>query len=99
MPTHSGGFTITLNNLQLYYMWMAEQLEVLDLSSNFAHDIKRLDLLSVEDLNRNLMICKLMHSSFYFPECPRPQRVSEKIVANLDLARIILVRHLRLSFA
>lgn len=42
-------------NLQLNYMRMPEEFEVLDLPADFAYNIKAANLLSIQDLHSNLM--------------------------------------------
>ena len=53
--------------VQLYNVRMAEQLQVLNLAFDFAHDIQVLDLLSVQDLD-----CHLGgYTKNTITECPR----------------------------
>lgn len=39
---------------------MAEELEILDFSPDFAHDIQTLDLIAIQDFDGHLMASKLM---------------------------------------
>lgn len=47
-------------DLQFDDMRMSEELQVLNLASDFSHDIQVFDLLSVEDFDSNFMSSQLM---------------------------------------
>lgn len=48
-------FDYSNQNLQLNYMRMPEEFEVLNLPSDFAYNIKAANLLSIQDLHSNFM--------------------------------------------
>lgn len=46
--------------LQFDDVWVTEELQVLDLSTNLPHDIEAFDLLTIEDLHGHFMSSHLM---------------------------------------
>ena len=49
-----------MEDLQFDYVRVPEELEVLDLPADLAHNVQTPDLLSVQDLHGNLMLRQLM---------------------------------------
>lgn len=48
-------FDYSKQNLQLNYVRMPEEFEVLNLPTNFSYNIEAANLLSIQDLHRNFM--------------------------------------------
>lgn len=59
-------------------MWVPEKLQVLDLSPDFADDIKALDFLTIKDLDGDFVTSELVLPDFYFAECAHAQRLANK---------------------
>ena len=66
-------------------MWMAEELQILDLSPDLAHHVQVLDLLPVEDLDGNLVPSQLVKADFDLAEGPYAKGLTQDVMTNLDL--------------
>ena len=66
-------------------MWMAEELQVLDLSPDLANHVQVLDLLPVEDLDGNLVASQLVEAHFDLAKGPNAKSLTQDVMTNLDL--------------
>lgn len=56
-------------NLQFNYMWMPEQLQILNLSTDFSYNIQAANLLSIQDLHCNFVARQLMFANYKKEKC------------------------------
>lgn len=52
--------------IELNYVRMSKQLQILNFTTNFSHNIERFDLLSIEDFNSYLMLCDYVFTDLHF---------------------------------
>lgn len=70
--------------VQLDDVRMAEELQILDFTPDLAHHIETLDLLTIQYLDRHLVLRHLMLTDLDLSERSRAERGTENVVTDLD---------------
>ena len=76
-------------------MWMAEELQILDLSSDLANHVQVLDLLPVEDLDGNLVASQLVEAYFDLAKGSDAKGLTQDVMTNLDLEKILRTKRIK----
>ena len=66
---------------------MSEELQILDLPPDLAHHVQVLDLLPVEDLDRNLVPGQLVEADFHLAKGADAQGLAQDVMTNLNLEK------------
>ncbi len=74
------------NDSQFDDMRMMKLAEILDLTSNFANDIERLDLLPIQYFHGNLPRSRLVYANFHFTKRSRTERFLQYVMTDFYLA-------------
>ncbi len=74
---------------------VAEELHVLNLAANLGDDVEVLDLLTVQNLDRDLVTGDLVRANLHLPEGADAERFAEDVMPDLDqrLAAFFRVGH------
>ena len=67
---------------------MSEELQILDLPPDLAHHVQVLDLLPVEDLDRNLVPGQLVEADFHLAKGADAQGLAQDVMTNLNLEKV-----------
>lgn len=68
---------------------MPEELQILDLPPYLPHHVQVLDLLSVEDLDGNLVPSQLVEADFDLAKGADAKCLTQDVMTNLDLEKIL----------
>ena len=71
--------------VELDYVRMSEELQILDLPPDLAHHIQVLDLLPVEDLDGNLVAGQLVETDLHLAKGADAQGLTQDVMTNLNL--------------
>lgn len=86
--TYSRSKTIIIHTILSYLVqfddvWMSKQLKILYLTSYLPYDIEALDLLSVQNLDGDLVFGQLVFPDLHLAEGPHAEGCSQRVVTYL----------------